>query len=81
MHDYPTNYDRAEWAHEALRWFAGQTGQIRSGDFEHDLPTVIGDLLCDLCHLCDREGIDFDAALEKGRSGYVDDLEEEADDA
>ena len=57
------NEDRARWAKAALQAFMGETG-VDYGD-------ALGDLLCDLMHLSDREPFDFDAALERARDHYA----------
>lgn len=67
----PTNEDRAEWAWRALEAFAKQTGQdTNGGDLKYDREIVVSDLLCDLMHLCDRDGIDFNLALQNGQDNY-----------
>jgi hypothetical protein len=35
-----------------------------------DLETVIGDLLCDIGHLCDVAQVDFDDLVQDGRRHY-----------
>lgn len=76
----PTNSERASWARQALATFARLTGQDRSGDLQHDLPSVVGDLLADLMHFCRRQGVDFDACLDTARSHHsVEVLEDEED--
>ena len=39
-----------------------------------DLKVTIGYLLGDIKHLCDREGLDFDARLDKGTNHYHNEL-------
>ena len=56
------NDDRAEWAAAALRHFRCITS-TDDGD-------VIGDLLADLMHWCDRNGVEFDTALSRARRHY-----------
>jgi hypothetical protein len=58
----PTNLDRAEWAAAALRHFQCTTGT--------DYDDALTDLLCDLHHWCDRENVNFQAALDRGRQHY-----------
>lgn len=70
----PTNDDRAAWAYDGIAAFAKRTGQDNSGDLKHDLPSVIGDFLADLMHLCDRDGINFDECLANGRGHYEHEL-------
>lgn len=56
------NADRATWAGYALEAFISQTGT------EHcDAAT---DLLCNLMHLADRDGTDFEATIERARMHY-----------
>ena len=54
-----TNDDRADWAAETCDRFQEIT---RTDD-----DSVLCDLLCDLMHLADRQGIDFDGELARGR--------------
>lgn len=58
------NNQRAEWAGEALRKFQRDTS------CDEDDETVLGDLLCDLMHWCDREKVDFHVALRRGQDHY-----------
>ena len=51
----PTNAERAGWARTAIGAFAFETNM--RGE---DLDTKIGDLLCNLIHLCDEEDLNFD---------------------
>lgn len=57
------NADRAEWAATALHAF-----QTVNGTDDED---ILGDLLCNLMHLSDREGYDFELALERARGHYA----------
>jgi hypothetical protein len=57
------NDDRAAWAMTALSAFERETGT----DEQH----AVADLLCDLMHLYDRKGWDFDADLERARDHYT----------
>lgn len=66
----PTNDERAEWAYAALERFAHKTGQDESGDLQHDREWVLSDLLADLMHLCDRDGMDFNRCLVRGQTHY-----------
>ena len=69
----PNNTDRAGWALEAVKAFQTAT---RTDDCD-----ALADLLADLMHLCDRKrgqhGWDFDAMLERARSNYDEEVEEE----
>lgn len=57
------NDRRAEWAGHALAAFMSQTGT--------DYDSGTADLLCDLMHLADRDGTDFDADLARARMHYA----------
>lgn len=72
-----TNGERANWAYLALERFARATNQDNSGDLKHDRGTVVNDLLCDLMHLCDRDGLDFEDLVERARGHYQEELVEE----
>lgn len=74
----PSNLDRAVWAQIALAAFAKETRQDTSGDLEADPGQVIGDLLCDLMHLCRQGGIDFEECLSNGRGHFEFEVEEES---
>jgi hypothetical protein len=54
------NHDRAEWTAVALRAFEAVTG----ADYDHE---ALSDLLCDLMHWSDRNDVNFEAALDRGR--------------
>lgn len=57
------NDRRAEWAAAALRAFMEATGT--------DEEDALGDLLADLMHWADRNNFDFESALDRARSHYV----------
>ena len=40
------------------------------GDNKEDLVVILGDMLCDINHWCDRGGISFDSALDRGLLCY-----------
>lgn len=46
------NADRASWVRSAVEHFAAETGAELYAE-------AIGDLICDIGHLCDRQDIDF----------------------
>lgn len=52
------NNQRAEWARKAVDAFAAEAGT-------DGLETDIGDLLIDLRHLCDKEGLDWEKIADK----------------
>ncbi len=56
------NTDRASWAETALHEFQRVTGT--------DDEDCLCDLLCDLMHWCDRNDVDFVAALTRARMHY-----------
>jgi hypothetical protein len=56
------NDSRAAWAGAALSTFMTQTGTDRED--------AMSDLLADLMHWADRNGQDFDAALDRAREHY-----------
>lgn len=70
------NDDRAEWAQHALDQFAQLTGMDEGGGNEED-ETVLGDLLADLMHWCDRHGVDFEAKLAGARANYAEETANE----
>lgn len=64
---HPNNQTRANRAEAALEaWLAksGEDGPITD-------PATLADLLADLMHWCDREGIDFDDARESAGLNYA----------
>ena len=68
-----TNEDRAGWAEVACEAFAAITGQ----DMENDLPYIIGDLIANLLHLANQQGMCAEERLENGRMHYTAEIEEE----
>lgn len=69
---YPTNDDRAEYAHAALEAFQERT---RTNDEDGD--TILRDLLTDLRHWADREGVDFDRELSASLDHFNEEKAEE----
>lgn len=69
-----TNNDRAEWARAAVDVFAEKTGLDKSGD---DLDTMIGDLIADIMHLCERDGLDFEQVLHRGKMYFEEERNDE----
>jgi len=61
------NQARAEWARAAVDAFRAET-RLDDGD---GMDTAIGDLLANLAHLCDAEGLDFDHLLSRAMGHYV----------
>lgn len=56
------NDQRAGWAGNALNTFIGDTGT--------DVEDCVCDLICDLRHWCDRNGLDFERELARGWESY-----------
>lgn len=61
------NEDRAEWAQDALEAFAAATHMDTAGE---DDQTIMTDLLCNLRHYADRNGIDFRQCLRIANVHY-----------
>ena len=57
--DGPTNAKRAAWAEAGVRAFLKASGETEAVDEDS-----IRDLMADLLHLCDREGVDAQAAVD-----------------
>jgi hypothetical protein len=72
----PTNKDRAAWAMVAVNAFAEETGMDNAGE---ELPAIVGDLLADIMHLCNQNGIDFAQVLDTGKDLFDGEIIEEAD--
>lgn len=60
------NEDRALWAQSALSIYAVKTGQ----SMKTDKPEIFSDLLADLMHYADRNGIDFNEAFKSALGNY-----------
>lgn len=59
------NTKRANWAQEAMESvpaFAQMMTPKEGGPY-----TAVKDMLCDLMHFCDREGLEFDVALDAAK--------------
>lgn len=56
------NDERAQWAGVALRAFRDET--------KCEADEAPGDLIADLMHWCDRNGMDFEAVLTQAREHY-----------
>lgn len=68
----PDNAYRSAMDAETLCYFARQTGLARS---DESVDTIIGDLLTDLMHLCDRLDIDFSGLLTVSSMHHEDESE------
>lgn len=60
---HPTNTDRAQWAEKAIQAFMDETGTDRED--------ALADLLCNLHHWCDAEGLDFLKEYQRGMVHYA----------
>lgn len=59
------NGDRASWAHEAIKTFADQ---CRSHN--EDEETLVSDLVADLMHYCEQNGIEWDGVLARATNHF-----------
>lgn len=66
MMDSPTNVDRAASVTEALDIFARCQGLV-----DEDVATQVSDLICNLMHYCDKEGIASFATVERAVGLYA----------
>lgn len=72
--DGPDNSDRAEWAEQALSVFCKETGL----DPVAEEREAVSDLLCNLGHYCDLNGLDFLAIASGAISVWDAEKREEA---
>lgn len=68
-----TNQQRAEMAYRALNKFSELTGI--EGEDESD---QISDLLCNLMHYADEQGVDFDECIKLAKHHYKNEIELES---
>lgn len=70
----PSNTQRIAWAKEAVRWFAGCTGQLSDLQESSYDPAaweeIMTDLLCNLQHLCTDQGLDWRRLLLRADIHY-----------
>lgn len=64
----PTLRQSARYGEEALRLYAGRAGIL---NFDGDTEAALSDLLTDLRHFCDREGLDYERYAARARNNYV----------
>ena len=69
----PTNEERADWGRGACDTFAESVGM----DMADDLPTIIGDLIANLLHLADQEGMCVESLLARAKMHYDAEITEE----
>ena len=67
----PTLRRSSVLAEEALRLYAKRTGLSYGGDSE----AAASDLLTDLMHLCDREGLTFEDLLSDARNNHTHEID------
>lgn len=67
------NDDRATWAEEALLKFGRETGQ----DLRIEPDELVSDFIADLMHWCDRNGVDFEDMVRRGKGHYEEETAEE----
>ncbi len=72
--EWPDNSDRAEWAEHALKVFCDHTG-LDLGVENHD---AVSDLICNLGHYCDLQGLNFLNLIECAVSVWDAEKREEA---
>lgn len=72
----PTNADRAEWARVAIAAFAAETHLDTSGELEHDLESVVCDLVADLMHFCDEESLDWKEIIRRAELHHSEEVEQ-----
>jgi hypothetical protein len=67
------NDARAEWAGDALAYFARKHGEEEEGCEAQNL----ADLLADLAHYCDRNGLSLDGCLTTAQMHYAEETDHE----
>lgn len=72
LSDYDEQYLDGDCAKEQEAQNQGE-GDVEDG---HAYWMAVGDLLADLMHYCNRQGMDFDAAVEHARMHYEAEVEE-----
>lgn len=60
------NTQRAEWARNAVLPFAKETGL----QYDIEKQEAISDLICDLLHLANQEGLDTDVVLRSATNNF-----------
>jgi len=69
----PTNEERADWGRDACDTFAESVRM----DMANELPTIIGDLIANLLHLADSEGMCAESLLARAKMHYDAEITEE----
>jgi hypothetical protein len=65
------NNDRAEWARVAVEAFRDVCHGSKKEDGSPLIEEAVGDLIADMLHLCDQEGVDPLQCVRNGVSNYV----------
>lgn len=75
----PSNDTRADWAEHALATFTQQTYFCRSPDEldQGDIGDAIADLICDLLHYADRQGLAPEKLINQAVTNHRFECEEE----
>ena len=58
---------RARWANRAVHKFQRDSGLSKT----EGLDIAITDLLCDLAHLCNKEGLEFERLLSQAMGHFI----------
>lgn len=67
----PDNNDRAEWARHAVTEFRNVCHGSMNEDGTPDIAEAAGDLIADVMHLCQQNGVDPFLIVRHGVSHYV----------
>lgn len=70
------NNKRAEWARAAIIRFREVCGGSRESDGSVLMDEAIGDLLSNIAHLCDREGMDPKGTFKRALACYQEETSE-----
>lgn len=70
------NDKRAAWVSSAVESFIRHTGQSIKDDGEFE---IIGDLLADIGHYCDQQGLDLTCALQRAAFHYFEETDGQGD--
>jgi len=73
MADFVKNADRAARARRLVNLYRKEVGHEGS----EELYTSVGDLLADLRHLCEVEGLDWDEVDSDGETNFEEELADE----
>jgi hypothetical protein len=82
MKNEPTNSDRAAWARRTLATFVMAMGGTTISELDPlDFNDAISDLICDLLHLADQNGLDPEIITGQALSNFDAELDEDTDPA